>query len=300
MTQPIETPPTSISPADASKQGVNGKLLSDLQGRWVGEGINTLWVPTPDGAPTPTPPPTYNPVPGQPAKPLPRFVSSRTTETIVVRDALGSVPNKGSKDDFSELVAPYEQRAYDENGNMIHAENGFWLVTPATQQPLAPAAVAKLASIPHGTVAIVQGPLPPRQSGQEQVPTPDAAPVMPTSTPEGLAKPAGPLAPEFIENVAAYIQQRITADHTGLLWNLTLESTGVANIAFLEQNAPVKSVKSRFWIGNLGIRADGKGEQAASVLAYVQTVLVSFDGIDWPHVSVGYLTKDMESHRDQC
>lgn len=193
---------------------------------------------------------------------------------------MGSIPNK---DDFSELAAPYEQRAYDENGNMIHAENGFWLVTPATQQPATPATVAKLASIPHGTVAIVQGPLPTRQTGQTQVPAPGAAPVMPTSTPAGLAKPAGPLAPEFIDNVAAYIQQRIAADHTGLLWQLTLESTGVANIAFLDQKAPVKSVKSTVWIGNLGIRADGEGEETASVLAYVQTALVSFDGLDWPH-----------------
>lgn len=295
MTQPTGAPPASIGPADASEQGPDGELLRDLQGRWVGEGINTLWVPTPEGASTPTPPPTYSPTPGQPAKPLPRFISSRTTETIVVGDALGSVPNKGSKDDFSELAAPYEHRAYDENGNMIHAENGFWLVTPVTQQPPAAASVAKLASIPHGTVAIVQGPLPTRQPGQEQVPTPDAAPVMPTNPPPGLAKPTGPLAQEFIDNVAAYIQQRITADHTGLLWQLTLASTGVASIAFLNANASVTSVKSTLWIGNLGIRADGEGKQAASVLAYVQTALVNFDGIDWPHVSVGYLTKDMES-----
>lgn len=238
----------------------------------------------------------YSPVPNQSAIPLPRFVSSRTTETIVVGDALGSVPNKGSKDEFSELAAPYEHRAYDENGNMIHAENGFWLVTPKTQQPSADPSVANLSSIPHGTVAIVQGPLPARQTGQAQVPVSDVAPVMPTSPPQELAKPTGPLAPEFIDNVAAYIQLRIAADHTGLLWQLALESTGVANVAFLDPNAKVTSVKSTVWIGNLGIRADGVGEQAASVLAYVQTVLVSFDGIDWPHVSVGYLTKDMEAH----
>ena len=142
MTDPTTgIPPTPIGQADGSEQGTYRQLLSDLQGRWVGEGINTLWVPTLD-APTPTQPPMYNPEPGQPSKPLPRFVSSRTTETIVVRDALGSVPNKGDKDDFSELAAPYEQRTYDENGNLIHAENGFWLVTPATQQPAAAATVA--------------------------------------------------------------------------------------------------------------------------------------------------------------
>jgi len=192
------------------------------------------------------------------------------------------------------LAAPYEQRTYDENGNLIHAENGFWLVTPATQQPAAAATVAKLFSIPHGTVAILQGPLPTRETGQNLVGALDTASVMPTSIPAGLVEPSGPLAQEFIDDVAAYIRKRIDADHTGLLWQLALQSTGVANTAFLDQNARVSSVKSTVWIGNLGIRADGQGEQAASVLAYVQTALVNFDGIDWPHVSVGYLTKDME------
>jgi hypothetical protein len=96
--------------------------------------------------------------------------------------------------------------------------------------------------------------------------------------------------------VAAYVQQRVAADHAGLLWELKLESTGIANIAFLSANAQVKSVQSTVWIGNLGIRADGTGEQVASVLTYVQTALLTFDGIDWPHVSVGYLTRDM-NHR---
>jgi hypothetical protein len=118
---------------------------------------------------------------------------------------------------------------------------------------------------------------------------------MPAGDVPGLARPTGPLAPEFIADVAAYIQQRIGTDHTGLLWELKLESTGVANIAFLNANAQVTSVRSTVWLGNLGIRTDGVGGQAASVLAYVQTALVSFDGIEWPHVSVGYLTRDMES-----
>jgi hypothetical protein len=189
MTQPVGASPTNIGSANASVQEGGGQILSDLQGRWVGEGINTLWVPAPGGAPTPTPPPVYNPAPGQPPKPLPRFISSRTTETLVVCDALGSVPNKGPKDEFSELAAPYEQKVYDENGNLIHAENGFWLVTPATQEPAAAASIAKLSSIPHGTVAIAQGELPTRQSGQSQVSVADAVPVMPSGAVSGLASP---------------------------------------------------------------------------------------------------------------
>jgi hypothetical protein len=208
---------------------------------------------------------------------------------------LGSVPNKGPNDAFSELAAPYEQRVFDENGNLIHVENGFWLVTPATQQPSSAPSVAKLSSIPHGTVAIVQGSLPARQNGQALVPAPDPAPVMPSGSVPGLVEPTGPLAQEFIDNVARYVQDRLNADHTGLLWELQFASAGIASISFLSTNAPVTSVKSTFWIGNLGIRPDGGGEQTASVLAYVQTALVTFDGIDWPHVSVGYLTKDMDS-----
>lgn len=287
--------PTPISPLDASEQAPGQDLLADLRGRWVGEGINTLWVPTLSGPPTSNPAATYNP-PGGQTKPLPQFISSRTTETLVIDDVLGSVPNKGSGDTFSELAAPYEQRVFDENGNLIHVENGFWLVTPQTQEPSAAPGVAKLSSVPHGTVAIVQGPLPTRQTGQLPV-TAVAVSVMPSPTPTGLFEPTEPLAQGFIDNVASYIQQRADADHTGMLWQLELASPdgGVANIDFLNANARVKSVHSTFWIGNLGVRTDGVGEEAASVLAYVQTALVSFDGIDWPHVSVGYLTKDMDS-----
>jgi hypothetical protein len=222
-------------------------------------------------------------------------VSSRTTETLEIADALGSVPNKGPADAFSELAAPYAQRVFDENGNLIHVENGFWLVTPPTNAPSAPLSVAKLSSIPHGTVVIAQGQLPDRQNGQAPVPAPDPAPVMPSVTVPGLAEPTGPLAQGLIDNVASYIQDRLNADRTGLLWELHFASTGVENISFLGANAPVTSVESKVWIGNLGIRSDGAGEQTASILAYVQTALIRFDGIDWPHVSVGYLTKDMDS-----
>lgn len=296
--QPIDAAPATIDRSEVTPQATGATLLADLRGRWVGEGINTLWVPTLDGGVSQqATPPTYNP-PGQPPKPVPQFVSSRTTETLVIEDVLGAVPNKGSKEAFSELAAPYEQRVHDENGSLIHVESGYWLVTPSTQESATPS-VAKLASIPHGTVALVQGPLSDRQPGTAPVPTPSPASVMPSTPLDGLSQPSGPLDPEFIANVASYVQRRFEADHAGVLWQLTLTGTGadVANIDFLKTNAPVTSVQSTFWVGNLGIRADGQGEQSAAVLAYVQTVLIQFDGIQWPHVSVGYLTRDMDFER---
>lgn len=295
MTQPTPTPPSPIAPLDPTTQPVAAQLLLDLQGRWIGEGINTLWVPTPANGPLPAPVPTYNPTPDGPSKPLPRFISSRTTETLMIQAPLGSVPNKGAQEEFNEAAAPYADHVYDENANLVHAESGFWLVTPPTQAPSATASVAKLSAIPHGTVAIVQGNLPTRQDGLSRISPPALAPVMPNNPPSGLAIPDGPLDVDYIANVAVYVERRLEADRAGLLWQLDLANVGVVNIPFLDPNAQVRSISATYWVGNLGIRTDAVGVQRASVLAYVQTALITFDGIDWPHVSVGYLLRDMEA-----
>lgn len=110
---------------------------------------------------------------------------------------------------------------------------------------LAPS-VAKVSSIPHGNVAVVQGQLPDRQNGVSLIPSPAPATVMLISSVPGLLKPTGPLAQEFIDDVASCVRPRLTADHTGLLWELKLASTeaSVANIEFLTANARVTSVQS--------------------------------------------------------
>ena len=59
MTQPVPAPPGPIAPLDPAAQPVAAQLLQDLQGRWIGEGINTLWVPQLKGGPAPTPVPGY-------------------------------------------------------------------------------------------------------------------------------------------------------------------------------------------------------------------------------------------------
>lgn len=294
MTEPTAVPPGIITAINPSSQETTAQLMTDLRGRWVGEGINTLWVPSRADSSPATPLPMYNPVPSGPPTPQPRFVASRTTETLVISEPLGDVPNKGPHDEINESASAYSDRVYDENGKLVHAETGFWLGTPVTTTT--GAAVAKLAAIPHGTTVLAQGPLPGRADGTSQITAPVAEPAAPATLPTGMLAPSGPLDPQYIANVASYIQRRLEADRTGLLWQFELTSSGadIANISFLKLNAPVTSVRSTYWIGNLGIRTDTAGAQEAAVLAYVQVATLTFDGIDWPHVSVGYLLRDQE------
>ena len=63
-----------------------------------------------------------------------------------------------------------------------------------------------------------------------------------------------------------------------------------ANTAFLKggadgPNATAVSVTATFWLETL------QGQSAPTQLQYTQTVLLNFNGISWPHVTVGTLHK---------
>ena len=63
-----------------------------------------------------------------------------------------------------------------------------------------------------------------------------------------------------------------------------------ANTAFLKggadgPNATAVSVACTFWLETL------QGQSAPTQLQYTQTVLLNFNGISWPHVTVGTLHK---------
>ena len=64
---------------------------------------------------------------------------------------------------------------------------------------------------------------------------------------------------------------------------------GVANTAFLEAgdepNAATSVVTSTFWLEKLD------NETQPSQLQYTQTVLLDFDGVSWPHVTVATLRR---------
>ena len=65
---------------------------------------------------------------------------------------------------------------------------------------------------------------------------------------------------------------------------------GTANTAFLKggadgPNAVAVSVNATFWLETV------QGQPAASQLQYAQTVLLNFNGLSWPHITVGTLRK---------
>ena len=65
---------------------------------------------------------------------------------------------------------------------------------------------------------------------------------------------------------------------------------GTANTAFLKggpqgPNAVAATVTSTFWLETL------QGKPAATQLQYSPTVLLNFNGLSWPHITVGTLHK---------
>ena len=65
---------------------------------------------------------------------------------------------------------------------------------------------------------------------------------------------------------------------------------GTANTAFLKggpqgPNAVTASVSATFWLETV------QGQPAENQLQYSQTVLLNFNGLSWPHITVGTLRK---------
>jgi hypothetical protein len=74
---------------------------------------------------------------------------------------------------------------------------------------------------------------------------------------------------------------------------------GTANIAFLQgaaggPNAQSAQMDAVFWIEEF---VDGKGRKRRQ-LQYTQRVLLNFNGLSWPHVSVATLLKEDDSKED--
>jgi hypothetical protein len=81
----------------------------------------------------------------------------------------------------------------------------------------------------------------------------------------------------------------ITADHAALHHHRPSDARA-ANTAFLKggadgPNATAVSSACTFWLETL------QGQSAPTQLQYTQTVLLNFNGISWPHVTVGTLHK---------
>jgi hypothetical protein len=283
--------------------------LAALAGTWTGQGFNAIWRPH------------------HPAKPQDRFLElNMTVETLAFTPINGAIPNRGlAMPDITMFGLTYMQQISDATSKAgLHIEPGIWATVPPTTDPNVPASVVRMASIPHGTVILAQGIAQVDQGGPPQIPDNNILPF-------GIGKPRpqnsdfdkiAKIFPELdlslptqfrsldpgvtqaiVENPNSVLQSALQGTTVTAVTTLQVSSLdgviksggGTANTAFLAAslsppggNARATEVDATFWIETIA----GTGGQPDKLqLQYTQLVMLDFNGLSWPHVTVGTLVK---------
>jgi hypothetical protein len=322
---PIDDLETSAAPAAGEAPAVFEPAedrmgpLAGLAGRWTGEGFNVIWRPHP---------PPHAQLVGDHVLELNRTIEQLDFEKIpgdIPNRGLlqGNIKLHG----LTYLQQISDANVRDENGNHKgqHVEPGLWVVVPETNHPHEPRTVARLASIPHGTTILAQG----TAQGPDPGP-PDIPPVSIKPFPIGQPRFKQDLLEQHIRADSQFriprhhperhgITQRMVNNphrflthpppaivigptavpHTPPVATTTtlqvsthdrsLPGGGAANIAFLKgtdgPNAVTSLVTATFWLQTF------QGASHPQRLQYSQLVLLDFNGISWPHVTVATLRK---------
>jgi len=283
--------------------------LKDLVGKWEGPGFNNIWRPFNSKNPRED-----------------SFLQlNLTRETLSFERIKGNIPNRGLlQPDIDMFGVHYLQQVFDVNTNadpekqdMIHFEPGIWLNVPSTTGPAVSPTVCRMASIPHGTTVLAQGPIfesvEPRIVPTNIVPFPIGQPASllpgPFEKQFTLDQPSAFRSPP---ELLANITQSMVTDPNSVLSQITSGQTilhtttfvissattaeipggGTANSAFLagndEPNANAAEMTAIFWIETV---KGENGEPDFLQLQYTQRVLLNFAGLSWPHISVATLRK---------
>jgi hypothetical protein len=309
----IEPVDPLIRPAFVPPPNPLGPLV-DLPGTWVGQGFNQIWRP-------------FNPTTTSDRF----LELNLTHEHLDFSTGIGSIPNRGLLQPDIELAGiHYLQQITDTLTNKgIHVEPGLWVTIPTTTNPAEPSTVARMASIPHGATVNAQGtaitvaggpvinPVSIRPFPVAGPPPANTAVAFPPFNEADLSVPTAfrlpnPIPPGITQTMvnnpnsvltAAIAGQTIT-ETTVLIISTTAPAVppppaapnvggGTDNIAFLQggpggPNAQAAKMTAIFWIEKVA----AKGlEPGFLQLQYTQTVLLNFNGLSWPHVSVATLRK---------
>jgi hypothetical protein len=283
--------------------------LCKLRGVFKGTGFNQIW----------------RPFAIQTQPPQDRFLELNETEEVLqFVEIKGDIPNRGLlQQDINLHGLTYLQRINDVNVKTdgkptgIHIEPGIWIRIPATSNPQDPETVARLANIPHGTSLVAQGiatpatlplvfpavDITPFVIGQPTKLIPFPEPNLTTAT-----KFRTP--PQDIPNVTQQMVNNPNVVLANGLVGKTIKSVtqlkvstvdlnpppnsggGTSNIAFRtgvanKPNANTAEMDATFWISDF---VDAQGNLGV-MLQYSQRVLLNFNGLSWPHVSVANLVK---------
>jgi hypothetical protein len=210
----------------------------------------------------------------------------------------------------------------------LHIEPGIWATVPHTTDPNEPPTVVRMASIPHGTVLLAQGVADIIAGGPQLIPDNNILPFffgsppppnsdfnavaqtfpeLDLSIPTPFRAAASTVTQDMVKNPNKVIQDALHASlqgthmksrtflHVSTTNNPIHGGGGTANTAFLATssnppggNAKATEVEATFWIETLA----GTGGQPDKLqLQYTQRVQLDFNGIHWPHVTVGTLVK---------
>lgn len=253
-----------------------------------------------------------------------------TSETLEFTDITGGgIANRGLlQADVALGGLAYLQQIKDRFDNSDqHFEPGVWISVPQTLNPDEPATVARMGTIPHGTTINLQGKAISVNGKNPEFQTASITPFTIGSPDDGktglvpfpeedLSKPSPSRTPNAdvatltqaqLSNPNLFLSQAI-ADQTILsmdVLQVTSDTSaagsvpnvggGTDNIAFLTglgvppaggPNAASARVTATFWIEQV---RDLHGREFAQ-LQYTQRVLLNFNGLSWPHITVATLT----------
>ncbi len=288
----------------------------NAQRTWKGPGFNMIWRPNK---------PDVTPGFGD----QPHFLQlNMTDETLSFTDISGptGIANRGllQRDIFLGGVAYLQtiNDSFDNSGQ--HFEPGVFNNVPETENPEEPKTIVRMGSIPHGTTINMQGrsftaPQPridptsivPFRIGSVDdgatglVPFSEQDLSIPTASRTDLARVAG-LDQAHLNNPNLFLTD-VLADQTiteTVVLILSTDSTlpgsvpdvggGTANIAFLAgkgtppaggPNANTPKATAIFWIE----KGTDKYGKPLLQLQYTQRVILDFNRLSWPHVTVATL-----------
>jgi len=288
----VQTPVTNPFPEIASPLGP----LAGLAGKWVGRGFNVIWRP--------------DSVSGQD-----RFLELNVTSDQLEFAAIsGPIPNRGFlQSDINMFGLTYLQQISDANLKAgLHIEPGLWAAVPKTSDPNVSATVVRLAAIPHGTAVLLQGTASSAATGPSipdigikpfTINQPNQTVDFPEQTlsQQSRFRTAGGgltgVTQAMVDNPNTVLHAAIAGQHITSTITLHVSTTdnpvpggGRRTPRFLKggsqgPNAVAASVTAMFWLETL------EGQTAPTQLQYSQTVLLNFNNLSWPHVTIGTLRK---------
>lgn len=278
--------------------------LAGLRGTWKGTGFNQIWRPF-HGSQD-------------------RFLElNETAEVLQFVEIPGDIPNRGLlQADINLHGLTYLQKINDvnvkQNGRPagIHIEPGIWVSVPQTTNPQDPETVSRLANIPHGTSLVAQGTATTSNNAPifdlvSITPFTIAPPNTPVPFPEtNLGAPSAFRTPPadiphvtqaMVNNPNVVLAAGIAGKQFKAVTTLKISTVdlnppssggGTSNIAFLQgiagtPNAQAAQMDATFWIEEI-LDEHGKTQMQ---LQYTQRVLLNFNDLSWPHVSVATLLK---------